>query len=274
MNNYPVARVQSPVTIMKYLHQANNGGLNAYYQYPETASDYNRAMLLKRRVDPRRLDDLVTEDAKTARVIGFIPEFGSLDTSTRNQALLQYLSNNINKDVLYYRITGTTYLIDKSHELLSINLIKGLLTAIGIIGIVLGIYFRSFKLLLISLLPNLIPLILIAGVLGMLGISLKMTTSIIFTIAFGIAVDDTIHLMANYLNNPGGKARDRLKETFKHAGSAMVITSAIMVAGFSLFLLSSFGATFYLGLFICLSMLLALIIDLTLLPLLLIRFVK
>lgn len=274
LKDYPIAKVQSPATIIKYLNMVNNGGLNENFKYPESERRYDQVLRLKNRIDPKRLDELVTEDGRVGRLIGFFPELGSHETDIRNKKMLASLDTMINKDIISYRITGTTYLIDKSHELLSYNLMKGLLTAIGIIGIILGLYFKSWKLLVISLIPNLIPLLMIAGILGWLGISLKMTTSIIFTIAFGIAVDDTIHMMSYYLKNENADPIDRIKQTFKHAGSAMLITSIIMTAGFSLYLFSNFGATFYLGLFVSLSLIIALVIDLSLLPLLLITFKK
>ena len=267
---YPVGRTQGPVSLIKYLNQVNNGGLDEYFTLPEKKNDFAKAYKLSRRIDQRVVQRLITNDQQSCRITGFIPEFGSLETAKRNQRLLNYLDRVIDHTKINYRITGTTFLIDKSHELLSENLVKGLLTAILIIGIVLGIYFKSLKLLLISLLPNIIPLLFVAGILGWFDISLKMTTSIIFTVAFGIAVDDTIHMMSYFMkNNKRGDAS--LKDTFDHAGSAILITSLIVIVGFSIFLLSSFGATFYLGLFISLSLLTALAVDLTLLPLVLIK---
>ncbi len=274
LNEFPIAKVQSPATIIKYLNMVNNGGLNSNFNYPNSNIEYEQTLRLKNRIDPKRLDKLVTEDSKVGRLIGFFPELGSKETDIRNKKMLNLLSDQINSEIINYKITGTTYLIDKSHELLSFNLLKGLLTAIIVIGIVLGIYFRSLRLLVISLIPNIIPLILIAGIIGWLGIPLKMTTSIIFTIAFGIAVDDTIHMMSYYLRSSKENPSERMKETILHAGNAMLITSLIMSAGFALYLFSNFGATFYLGLFVSLSLLLALIIDLTILPLLLTHFKK
>lgn len=271
LQEYPVVKVQSPATIVKYLNMASNGGLNENFSYPDSERKYVQMLRLKDRIDPKRLDKLVTEDSKVGRLIGFFPELGSFETDIRNQRMLSFLSDHIDGDVINYRITGTTYLIDRSHELLSFNLLKGLLTAILVIGIILGLYFKSWKLLVISLIPNIIPLVMVAGVIGWLGISLKMTTSIIFTIAFGIAVDDTIHMMSYYLKDNQVHAHERMNSTFRHAGSAMLITSIIMCAGFSLYLFSNFGATFYMGLFVSLSLLIALVIDLTLLPLMLIK---
>jgi len=268
LNSYRVSKVQSPATIIKYLHMATNGGLNRNYLYPEETKEYDEVIELKNRIDPKRMNKLVNDDSKTARLIGFIPELGSRETAIRNNRLIEHLATVIDQDLLNYKITGTTYLIDRSHEFLSRNLILGILTAMGVISIVLALYFKSWRLIIISLIPNLIPLVLVAGIIGWAGISLKMTTAIIFTIVFGIAVDDTIHMISHYLRYPGSH-REKLTLTFKHAGNALLITTLVISAGFSVFLLSNFGATFYLGLLITFSLLIALIVDLTLLPILL-----
>ncbi len=274
VEEYPIARVQAPSILVKYLNQVNQGGLNTNFGYPEDATNYRRAISLVRRIKPEELKYIVSGDQTACRIAGFFPEYGSHETTVRNEKMLAFLNENIDHSKIEYRITGTTYLIDKSHELLSKNLLKGLFIAILIIGTILGLYFRSLKLLIISLIPNILPLLIVAGILGWLGISLKMTTAIIFTIAFGIAVDDTIHMMSYYLKNGLQNRKEALTATFFHAGSAMLITSIIMIAGFSLFLLSEFGATFYLGLFLSLSLLVALLVDLTILPILLLTFNK
>ncbi len=274
LRSYPVTKVQSPATIVKYLTMANNGGLNENYAYPTSEREYQTTLRLKNRIDPKRMNKLVTEDGKVARLIGFFPELGSKETGRRNRKMLDHLKGNIDQSLLRYHITGTTYLIDKSHELLSRNLLLGLVTAVLIIGALLGMYFRSWKLLVISLIPNLIPLLMVAGIIGWFGISLKMTTSIIFAVTFGIAVDDTIHVMSGFLHSKIKDPDQRLAHTFKHAGNAVIITTVIMCAGFCLFLFSNFGATYYLGLFILISLIAALLVDLTILPLLLLHSSK
>jgi len=269
-NAYQVSRVQSPVSIVKYLHMVSNGGINENYKLPETKEAYREVMKLKNRVDPKRMDKIVANHSKAARLIGFFPELGSYETGKRNEKLKAYLDKHLNTDIIRYRITGTTYLIDKSHELLSKNLLSGILTAILVVGLILGLYFRSFRLSVISLIPNLIPLIVIAGIIGWFNISLNMTTAIIFTIIFGIAVDDTIHILSHYLRSKGSH-KERLDQTFRYAGGALLITSATVSLGFLLFLFSGFGAAFYLGLFSSLSLVIALITDLYVLPVLLRR---
>lgn len=273
-NQYPIARVQSPSVLLKYLNQVNNGGLNENFVYPQDHKNFQKAVFLTRRIKPDLLRNLISEDQTACRIVGFFPEYGSFETTVRNEKMLDFFERTIDHSKIDYRITGTTFLIDKSHELLSKNLLLGLFIAIVIIGTILGLYFKSLKLVIISLIPNIVPLLIIAGVLGWLGISLKMTTSIIFTIAFGIAVDDTIHMMSYYVQNEISDRKEALRATFFHAGSAMLITSIIMIAGFSLFLLSEFGATYYLGLFVSLSLLVALLVDITILPILLLSIKK
>jgi len=100
-------------------------------------------------------------------------------------------------------------------------------------------------------------------------VPLKLTTAIIFVVAFGIAVDDTIHFLGAYKHQKAKSPVWRIIKTFKSAGLAILITSVLIIGGFVLFTLSSFATTFYLGFFLSLAMLFALLTDLILLPLLL-----
>ena len=108
--------------------------------------------------------------------------------------------------------------------------------------------------------------------MGLIGVPLKLTTSVIFAVTFGIAVDDTIHFLAVLNKSKDKTTRENLLTTYKSAGKAIILTTLIIVSGFSLFILSSFGATYYLGLFMTISLMIALLTDLTLLPLLLTLF--
>ncbi|WP_258105064.1 RND family transporter [Marinoscillum sp. MHG1-6] len=266
-SNYNIGRMWSPIMLTKLANEMVNGSQASQFQIP-TDKEYENVSKAMRYLLVRdsSVHQTTTKNFQYARIVGFIPEWGSHQTNLKNQELEHFLANNIDADKIQYRITGTTYLIDKSHHLLSHNLIMGLLIAIGIVSTILGIYFKSFKLLIISLIPNLIPLALIAGIIGWFGIDLKLTTSIIFAASFGIAVDDTIHFMAVYRAQTHQSRVHRLIQTFNHAGNAIMITSVILLGGFSIFLFSSFGATYYLGLFLFLSLTFAVIIDMTFLP--------
>ncbi|MEP3581721.1 MAG: efflux RND transporter permease subunit [Cyclobacteriaceae bacterium] len=268
---YPLGRTWSAASLLKYSNQMMNGGKVEYFSFPE--ANYEKVLRSARPLITADSTIQNTTNLKSdyGRIIGFIPELGSHETIQRNHELVDFINANIDLDVIHYRLTGTTYLIDKSHELLSKNLLKGLLIAVILVSLVLGIYFKSTKIMLISLIPNIIPLLITAGFMGFTGISLKLTTSIIFAVSFGIAVDDSIHFVSIYNSQKSRSTVYRLIKTFNTAGSAIIMTTMIILAGFCTFLFSSFGASFYLGLFLCLALTSALVIDLTLLPILLIN---
>jgi len=172
------------------------------------------------------------------------------------------------------RVTGTAQLIDINVGSLAGDMVKGLSIAFLIVALIAGLMFRSVTMVFISLIPNFIPLLLIAGIMGWTGIDLKLSTSIIFTIAFGIAVDDTIHFISK-LRLQLAKGRSlpyAVKRSFIGAGKAIIITSIILCGGFITLSLSSFLGTFYIGVLISLTLLFAVLADLFVLPWLVLSF--
>lgn len=268
-DSFGIQKFLSPLDLVKYANQIDKGGSNRYYKFPDREEFQNQKSIRNQLINRGVTDGVIDSSRQYARFAGFIPEWGSHDTQNRNHALEAFIEKKIDENVLKARVTGTTYLIDKSNESLSVELLKGLLLAVLMIAIVLAIYFKSFKMLLISLVPNFIPLLFTAGIMGFMGVPLKLTTAIIFVVAFGIAVDDTIHFLGAYKKQKAKSPIWRIIKTFKSAGLAILITSILIIGGFVLFTLSSFATTFYLGLFLSLAMLFALLTDLILLPLLL-----
>ena len=120
------------------------------------------------------------------------------------------------------------------------------------------------------------PILIVAGVMGAAGVSMKVSTSIIFTIAFGIAVDDTIHFISKLklvlLQEPS--LFKAVRKTYLMAGKAVIVTSLILVGGFSTLIFSSFDGTFYVGLLIGLTLLFGVVAELTLLPILILGFYR
>jgi predicted RND superfamily exporter protein len=153
-----------------------------------------------------------------------------------------------------------------------LNLFTSLMFAILAIGILMAILFRSWRMVLISMIPNFIPLLFTAGIMGWFGIALKPSTLLVFSIAFGISVDDTIHYLAKYRMELKSKKWD-LKQciimAIRESGLGMFYTSIILFSGFIMFSFSQFGGTQALGLLISLTLLVAMITNLVLLPTLL-----
>ena len=125
-------------------------------------------------------------------------------------------------------------IIDKNSEYVRDSRLYGLGLAIAIVSILMGLLFRNIKMVFISLLPNVIPLLFAAAVLGYLGIDLEAGISIVFAIVFGIAVDDTIHFLSKYklARAAGADVESALQVTFKETGKAIVFTTIILFFGF------------------------------------------
>ena len=161
-------------------------------------------------------------------------------------------------------LNGTTYLIK--------NLIVSLLLAIAVISIIMAILFRSLRMVIISLIPNLIPLVLTASIMGFAGIPLKPSTILVFSIAFGISVDDTIHFLAKYrqeLQRTKWNMRASIVEAIRDTSVSMFYTSVVLFFGFSIFLASEFGGTQALGMLVSITLILAMFSNLIILPTLL-----
>jgi len=274
---YGLHFITSPTTIVKAINRAQNGGLSDYYVLPESSRTMQQ---VKQRLQAFRnrseLRSLVTADGKEGRLTGKMKDIGSAAATVQNDSLRSFISHHVNPDLLRTRITGSSVLLDKNNEYVTSNMMQGLLIAFAVIAVIVGLIFRSLRMVIISLIPNIIPLLMIGGIMGFVGINMTVSVSIIFTIAFGIAVDDTIHFLSKLkLELMKGKTLPyAIKRTFISTGKAIIITSCILVAGFLTLVLSTFDATFYVGLFVSLTLLFAVIADLYLLPVLILLFYK
>ena len=129
--------------------------------------------------------------------------------------------------------------------------------------------FRSFKMILISIIPNILPLLITAGLMGYFGIPLKPSTILVFSIAFGISVDDTIHFLAKYrqeLQENNWKVKKSVYASLRETGVSMFYTSIVLFFGFLVFTVSSFGGTKALGGLVSITLLFAMLSNLLLLP--------
>lgn len=202
---------------------------------------------------------------------GFLKEKYSSSNFKKN------LRASIDNEYFGITLTGTSIVASEGTKYMVINLFTSLLFAILAIAILMAILFRSWRMVIVSLVPNFIPLLFTAGVMGWFGIALKPSTLLVFSIAFGISVDDTIHYLAKYRQELKTQQWD-LKEcaisAIREAGLGMFYTSIILFCGFIMFSFSQFGGTKSLGLLISLTLLVAMITNLVLLPSLLLSLDK
>ncbi|MBN2615368.1 MAG: MMPL family transporter [Bacteroidales bacterium] len=174
-------------------------------------------------------------------------------------------------------LTGTSVVFLKSTNYLVKNLFTSLLLAIIAITLLMSVIFSSVKMILVSLIPNAIPLILTAGMMGYFGISIKPSTIIIFSIALGISVDNTIHFLSRYrlhLKSKRWKIKESVLATLQETGHSMIFSAIVLFFGFFIFTLSSFGGTQALGYLVSITLLVALFTNLIVLPSLLITLNK
>ncbi|MEQ9101396.1 MAG: MMPL family transporter [Imperialibacter sp.] len=172
-------------------------------------------------------------------------------------------------------ITGTTLLFIKGNKFLIQNLISSMVLAFFVIAIVMGLLFRNLRMIIVSLIPNFIPLVITAGIMGYFGIPLKPSTALIFSIAFGISVDNSIHFLAKYrleLFANDFFVPVAVSKSIKEVGSSMIYTSIILFFGFVIFAFSEFGGTVALGTLTSTTLFFAMFTNTILLPSLLLRF--
>jgi predicted RND superfamily exporter protein len=268
--NYQVGNVLSPIQLIKGFNQAVHDGLPEWYRLPEDPAALDTLVLkLKPFLNQKEIRQLIRKDLKYARFTGRIRDKGSRAVGIKNDSLenyfQQYSSGNLN-----YRLTGSSDLIDKSNLYLTENMLQGLSLDIVVLMLIIGLIFKSWRMMLLSILPNIIPLGVMAGIMGWAGIEMNVTISIVFSIAFGIAVDDTLHLLSRLKVelDKGYTLPFAMRITFLSTGKAMILTAMVIAAGFGTMMLSDFKSTFYVGLMISVTLVIALIAELVLMPVL------
>ena len=263
----------SVVRLVKYSKQAYYNGNPKYYQLP-TAQENNFILSYAKNSNGsgELLENFVDSTGRYARITVFMK-----DTDTeRMQGIEEDIQAQITKlfpaDRYKLTITGKAYLFQKGTTYLVNNLVLSLSLAIVLISLFMAYMFRSFRMIIISLIPNLLPLLITAGLMGYMGIPIKPSTILVFSIAFGISVDDTIHFLAKYRQELIAN-RWRIKKSvfaaLRETGVSMFYTSIVLFFGFSVFITSNFGGTVALGALISATLLLAMMANLLLLPCLL-----
>ncbi|NLR79247.1 MMPL family transporter [Chitinophaga eiseniae] len=182
-------------------------------------------------------------------------------------------------DTAHYRVTftGTSVIFQEGTRFIINGLMESIILAFVLIMLCMLYLFRSWRMLIISLIPNVIPLVVTAGVMGWVGVALKPSTVLVFSVALGIAIDVTIRFLVNFKQELPRHDFDisaTVKQTIHETGLSIIYTSAILFAGFMIFSFSEFGGTKALGWLTSLTLVVAMITNLTILPALLLWMEK
>ncbi|MEL6676134.1 MAG: MMPL family transporter [Bacteroidota bacterium] len=262
----------SPVNVVRQANYLYHYSRDQHFKIPDTQEEIDELYdLLYLQGGEEILKRVQTPNGMQARLSSRIADIGTDAFAQLWQELELHMAQR--EEPLYFRMqpTGHAYLTEQNLLYVRYSLLGGLAIAFVVIAFVIGWLFRSGKILMVSMVPNIIPLILTGGFMGLFGIQLTASTALVFVIAFGIAVDDTIHFLSRYRieRNQGATVDAAISATMQGTGKAMIITSLILIAGFVLLIASDFGGTFNTGLFTALTIVFALLADLVLLPVLL-----
>ena len=260
----------SVVNLVKYAKQAYYNGNPKYYELPSSnernfilpyASSFSESTNL--------MGAYVDSTGQYARITTFMKDIGTDKMEHAEDKLRTKIKTLFPEERYEVNLTGKALVFQKGTDYLVSNLITSLTLAIFLIALFMAWMFRSFRMILISLIPNILPLLVTAGLMGYLGVPIKPSTILVFSIAFGISVDDTIHFLAKYRQELQVNNWDIKKSVYaslRETGVSMFYTSIVLFFGFSIFMLSNFGGTVALGGLVSITLLLAMLSNLLLLP--------
>ena len=241
----------SIVNLVKYSKQAYYKGKPKYYQLP-TSQEQNYIFEYTKNSDGNSdmLNNFVDSTGQFARITTFMKDIGTDKMNVIQERLRQIVEKEFPSERYNVSFTGKALVFLKGTNYLIGNLVFSLSLAILLIALFMAWMFRSFRMILISIIPNMLPLLITAGLMGFFGIPIKPSTILVFSIAFGISVDDTIHFLAKYrqeLIANNWKIRKSVYAALRETGVSMFYTSIVLFFGFLVFTVSSFGGTIALG---------------------------
>ncbi|MBF0240267.1 MAG: MMPL family transporter [SAR324 cluster bacterium] len=263
-------KANSMINYIRKMNQAMHNDDPTFYTIPETRELIAQYLLLYENTGPEEnLMDMRTSDDRYLRLSLRIKNMTALKTHTLVKDIQDYLQQNYPE--LPAELTGTLMLFNAQDVYTQQGMVRSFGLALTMIGLMFFVLFRSVKYGFLALVPSILPILMAGGLMELLGISLDMGTMIVGAMTMGIAVDDTIHVLNRYLQ---ARKNNRTVETSIHlamieSGRAVIFSSIILTAGFSVMLLGSFMPFIYMGIFSAIIIMFALIADLFFLPALL-----
>ncbi|MBR9922010.1 MAG: MMPL family transporter [Bacteroidetes bacterium] len=263
-----IRAISSITSLYKSINKAYNRNRQSAYVLPEDRATFEQYQRQADRFPSGSANVLLSRDGKKARITSRVLDIGADSIKQRGLQIDRWIAENTDPNVATFRRTGTGLLIDKNAEYVRSSLLYGLGIALLIVSTLMVLLFRDWRLLIISLVPNLFPLILAGAMLGFLGIELEAGVAIVFAVAFGIAVDDTIHFLSKVklVRARGKSIEECLEITMMETGKAIVLTSIILFFGFMVMLFSIHPPSRTVGLLISLTLFSALFSDLLFIP--------
>ncbi len=266
-----LSKALSIVEAAKFANQAYYNGKAAYYKLP---NNMTKNFIMKYVMESTGgMSDMaksfVDSTLREVRLSFRVKDIGTKKMEAKEDSLYQTITRIFPEDKHKISVTGSSIIFFKGNQYLLRNLFSSLALAIILIAGFMAWMFKSKRMVFIALLPNVIPQIITAAIMGYIGIPIKASTILVFSVAFGISVDNTIHYLAKYrqeLQATNWSIRSSVVLALQETGQSMIYTSIILFFGFSIFCLSSFGGTFALGLLTSITLFGAMLANLLLLP--------
>lgn len=274
-----IPELSKPVSVnslVKYSKQAFYNGHKDFYELPTSQEkDFILAYAQNSGAKTNALNTMVDKTGRYARITTFMKDVGTEDMNRIQERLNVVIQDKFPAERFKVTITGKALVFVKGTNYLIENLVLTMILAIFLIGLLIGSLFKSFQMIVIATIPNLIPLLLTSGLMGYFGIPLKPSTILVFSIAFGISVDNTIFFLSKYrheLMTNGFKIKKALYTAVRECAMSMFYTSIVLFFGFLIFIVSSFGGTKALGGLISVTLLISMLLNLIFLPTMIITF--
>lgn len=274
----PISKPISIATLIKASYQAyNNGDTNSFY-LPSKMDPFYRSDYLKSKNsgNAKLINSFVDSTGRYVRISCKVADLGSGKIDSLIEKVVKPKVEEIFPAAKYdVHYTGTTLLFTRGNNMLISSLYSSIIQSIFFNAILMAFLFTSARMILITLIQNLIPLFMTAGLMGFCNIPLKPSTAIIFSIVFGITVDNTIHFLAKYryeIFHHKKSIKESLRLSILDAGPSIVYTSIVLFFGFLIFAFSTFGGTQALGILTSITLFTAAITSFTILPVLILSF--
>ncbi len=273
-----LSRSLSAADLLKFARQGYYNGDASFYGLPdELDRDWVLSALPREETGGGVLPGMMDSTGSRGRISVQVADIGTPEMNSLRASIETKLARVFPADRFETVVTGASVVFLQGTTYLIKNLILSLLLAIAVIALIMAVLFRSARMIVISLVPNLVPLILTAAIMGYAGIPLKPSTILVFSIAFGISVDDTIHFLSKYrqeLQKNQWNMKISILNTIRETSVSMFYTSIVLFFGFSIFLASEFGGTQALGALVGITLFIAMLSNLILLPSLLMSLDK
>jgi len=272
-----ISKPVSIVSFVKALSQAYYSNNPRRYVLPDKNDSRFIFRYLSNSTDQSGLmESFVDSTGQKMRISLQVADIGShkMD-SLLQQVIIPEIERIFGDTEMEVSITGTTPLFIKGNSFLIENLKYSFILAFGIIAFLMAVLFANTRMIILSLIPNIIPLLITAGIMGFSGIPLKPSTAIVFSIAFGISVDFAIHFLAKYRQELFANnffVPVAVSKAMRELGPSMIYTAIVLFAGFIIFTFSDFGGTKALGLLTSITLFISMLTNLIVLPALLLTF--